>query len=98
MMYVSLIKHTLRAAVIDDTGVVVNVIAANGDGETIIDVPRVYSSDGKAIEFMNTPIATSRWDGTQFVDLAGAPLSIDMTGINYYEEMLASDQSPPTVI
>lgn len=66
---------TIRAAMIDDASLVINLIMVeNTDlSDKIIAIPTKVWSDGSVL-CLPVLIGGTRWTGTEFVDLAGAPL------------------------
>lgn len=66
---------TIRAAMIDDASLVINLIMVEDTdlSDKIIAIPTKVWSDGSVL-CLPVLIGATRWTGTGFVDLAGAPL------------------------
>jgi hypothetical protein len=66
---------TIRAAMIDDTSLVINLIVVGSSdlSDKIIAIPTKVWSDGSVLH-LPVLIGSARWNGTTFVDLDGVPL------------------------
>jgi hypothetical protein len=66
---------TIRAAMIDDASLVINLIMVEDTdlSDKIIAIPTKVWSDGSVL-CLPVLIGATRWTGTDFVDLDGAPL------------------------
>ena len=93
---------TFTAAQIDlQTGIVINlIVAVSSDLEDpqFIAIPSVTSNDGKVFALLPIEMNNSKWNGTEFTDLNGTPLVIDMTAIDAQNSVLNTPQSEPQVI
>jgi hypothetical protein len=69
---------TIRAAMIDDESLVINLIVVGSSdlSDKIIAIPTNVWSDGSVL-FLPVMIGSTRWTGTEFVDLDGVPLAFD---------------------
>jgi hypothetical protein len=66
---------SIRAAMIDDTSLVINIIMVESTDlhDKIIAIPTKVWSDGSVL-CLPVFIGATRWTGTEFVGLDGAPL------------------------
>jgi hypothetical protein len=69
---------TIRAAMIDDTSLVINLIMVDSTdlSDKIIAIPTKVGND---VSVLHLPviIGSTRWSGTEFLDLDGVPLAFD---------------------